>query len=52
MLLPWVVAMALETIVEMINLVYLFYLQTVSTHVLLCCDNIFIESSLFFYTLL
>ncbi|KAJ8737843.1 hypothetical protein PYW08_000438 [Mythimna loreyi] len=30
MLLPWVVAMALETLVEIINLVYLFYLQTLN----------------------
>lgn len=30
MLLPWVVAMGLETLVEIVNLVYLFYLQTVS----------------------
>ncbi|XP_049886254.1 uncharacterized protein LOC126380705 isoform X1 [Pectinophora gossypiella] len=29
MLLPWVVAMAMETLVEVINLIYLFYLQTV-----------------------
>ncbi|KAG6458067.1 hypothetical protein O3G_MSEX010655 [Manduca sexta] len=28
LLLPWVVAMGLETLVEIINLVYLFYLQT------------------------
>ncbi|XP_026738486.1 uncharacterized protein LOC113501432 isoform X2 [Trichoplusia ni] len=30
MLLPWVVAMALETIVEIVNLFYLFYLQTLN----------------------
>ncbi|XP_063374233.1 uncharacterized protein LOC134661915 [Cydia amplana] len=30
MLLPWVVAMVLETMVEMVNLVYLFYLQTLN----------------------
>ncbi|XP_049886255.1 uncharacterized protein LOC126380705 isoform X2 [Pectinophora gossypiella] len=29
MLLPWVVAMAMETLVEVINLIYLFYLQTI-----------------------
>ncbi|CAH0703335.1 unnamed protein product [Spodoptera exigua] len=29
LLLPWVVAMGMETLVEIINLVYLFYLQTV-----------------------
>ncbi|CAK1588569.1 unnamed protein product [Parnassius mnemosyne] len=30
MLLPWIVAMGLETLVEVINLVYLFYLQTLN----------------------
>ncbi|XP_026317405.1 uncharacterized protein LOC113228351 [Hyposmocoma kahamanoa] len=30
MLLPWVVAMGLETLVEIVNLVYLFYLQTLN----------------------
>ncbi|CAH0402129.1 unnamed protein product [Chilo suppressalis] len=30
MLLPWVVAMGLETLVEIINVIYLFYLQTLN----------------------
>ncbi|XP_052752610.1 uncharacterized protein LOC113517253 [Galleria mellonella] len=30
MLLPWIVAMGLETLVEVINVVYLFYLQTLN----------------------
>ncbi|KAM3968911.1 uncharacterized protein ACR2FA_002056 [Aphomia sociella] len=30
MLLPWIVAMGLETLVEIINVVYLFYLQTLN----------------------
>ncbi|XP_053624350.1 uncharacterized protein LOC128683115 isoform X2 [Plodia interpunctella] len=30
MLLPWIVAMGLETMVEIINVVYLFYLQTLN----------------------
>ncbi|XP_022833096.1 uncharacterized protein LOC111361008 [Spodoptera litura] len=30
LLLPWVVAMGLETVVEVINLIYLFYLQTLN----------------------
>ncbi|KPI96221.1 hypothetical protein RR46_06955 [Papilio xuthus] len=30
LLLPWIVSMALETLVEVINLVYLFYLQTLN----------------------
>ncbi|OWR54863.1 uncharacterized protein LOC116777930 [Danaus plexippus] len=30
MLLPWVFAMGLETLVEVVNLVYLFYLQTLN----------------------
>ncbi|XP_068620696.1 uncharacterized protein [Battus philenor] len=30
MLMPWIIAMALETLVEIINLVYLFYLQTLN----------------------
>ncbi|CAH2034841.1 unnamed protein product, partial [Iphiclides podalirius] len=30
LLLPWIVAMGLETLVEVINLIYLFYLQTLN----------------------
>ncbi|PZC76006.1 hypothetical protein B5X24_HaOG205257 [Helicoverpa armigera] len=34
MLLPWVVAMGMETLVEIVNLFYLFYLQTLHIYLM------------------
>ncbi|CAG5039129.1 unnamed protein product [Parnassius apollo] len=40
-LLPWIVAMVLETLVEVINVVYLFYLQTI--YAMICVISQFQE---------